>query len=127
VAQADVIIEAIFENLEAKRALFADIERRARPDAVLASNTSSLRIADIAVALLVDRAGWWASTFFNPVAVMPLVEVVRTAGTFDETYRALRPVRAQARQAAAAGAGRARFSGQCGAWPLYVRGPALRG
>ena len=47
VAQADLIIEAIFENLDAKRALFADIEKRARPDAVLTSNTSSLRIADI--------------------------------------------------------------------------------
>ncbi len=48
VRQADVIIEAIFENLEAKQALFADIEARAKPDALLASNTSSLKLADIA-------------------------------------------------------------------------------
>jgi 3-hydroxyacyl-CoA dehydrogenase/enoyl-CoA hydratase/3-hydroxybutyryl-CoA epimerase len=79
VAQADVIIEAIFENLEAKRALFADIEKRARPDALLASNTSSLRIADIA-SVLADPGRLVGIHFFNPVAVMPLVEVVRKAG-----------------------------------------------
>ena len=86
VAQADVVIEAIFENLEAKRALLADIERRARPDAVLASNTSSLRIADIAAALA-DPARLVGVHFFNPVAMMPLVEVVRTAATGDEAFR----------------------------------------
>jgi len=86
VAQADVIIEAIFENLEAKRALFIDIEQRARPDAVLASNTSSLRIADIAAAL--KAPGRLVGIhFFNPVAVLPLVEVVKGRATFDETYR----------------------------------------
>lgn len=86
VAQADVVIEAIFENLEAKRALLADIERRARPDALIASNTSSLRIADIAAAL-VDPARLVGVHFFNPVAMMPLVEVVRTAATGDEAFR----------------------------------------
>ena len=86
VAQADVIIEAIFENLEAKRALFVDIEERARPDAVLASNTSSLRIADIAAAL--KAPGRLVGIhFFNPVAVLPLVEVVKGRATFDETFR----------------------------------------
>ena len=85
-AQADVVIEAIFENLEAKRALLADVERRARPDAVLASNTSSLRIADIATALA-DPARLVGVHFFNPVAMMPLVEVVRTAATGDEAFR----------------------------------------
>lgn len=86
VAQADVIIEAIFENLEAKRALFVDIEKRARPDAVLASNTSSLRIADIAAALK-SPGRLVGIHFFNPVAVLPLVEVVKGRATFDETYR----------------------------------------
>lgn len=76
VARADVVIEAIFENLEAKRALFADIERRARPDAVLASNTSSLRLEDIAT-VLADPARLVGIHFFNPVAMMPLVEVVQ--------------------------------------------------
>lgn len=86
VAQADVIIEAIFENLDAKRTLLADIERRARPDAVLASNTSSLRIGDIASALA-DPARLVGIHFFNPVAMMPLVEVVRTGATADDSFR----------------------------------------
>ncbi len=86
VAQADLIIEAIFENLDAKRALFADIEKRARPDAVLASNTSSLRIADIATELN-DPSRLVGIHFFNPVAVLPLVEVVKSAVSADEPYR----------------------------------------
>ncbi len=86
VAQADLIIEAIFENLDAKRALFADIEKRARPDAVLASNTSSLRIADIATELN-DPSRLVGIHFFNPGAVLPLVEVVKSAVSADEPYR----------------------------------------
>ncbi len=80
VRQADVIIEAIFENLSAKRQLFADIERRAKPDAILASNTSSLRLADIATALR-NPARLVGIHFFNPVAMMPLVEIVSAADT----------------------------------------------
>lgn len=86
VAKADVIIEAIFEDLEAKRALFADIEKRARPDALLASNTSSLRIADIAKALTQPER-LVGIHFFNPVAVLPLVEVVRAAQSGGEAFR----------------------------------------
>lgn len=85
VARADVVIEAIFENLEAKRALLASVEARARPDALLASNTSSLRIADIATALA-DPARLVGVHFFNPVALMPLVEVVRTDASGDEAF-----------------------------------------
>lgn len=73
--QADVVIEAIFENLEAKRKLFADVEAIAKPDAVLASNTSSLKLEDIAVALK-NPSRLIGIHFFNPVAKMPLVEVV---------------------------------------------------
>jgi 3-hydroxyacyl-CoA dehydrogenase/enoyl-CoA hydratase/3-hydroxybutyryl-CoA epimerase len=80
VRQADVIIEAIFENLEAKQALFRDIEARAKPEALLASNTSSLRLADIAQALK-NPARLVGIHFFNPVAKMPLVEVVQGAAT----------------------------------------------
>jgi 3-hydroxyacyl-CoA dehydrogenase/enoyl-CoA hydratase/3-hydroxybutyryl-CoA epimerase len=72
---ADVIIEAIFENLEAKRALFARLEAMARPEAVLASNTSSLKLADIG-ANFADPARLVGIHFFNPVAQMQLVEVV---------------------------------------------------
>jgi len=74
-AHADVIIEAIFENLEAKRELFARLERLARPDAILASNTSSLKLADIATALE-NPARLVGIHFFNPVPQMMLVEVV---------------------------------------------------
>lgn len=80
VAGADLIIEAIYEDLAAKQALFRDIERRAKPDALIATNTSSLRIEDIAAALL-DPSRLIGIHFFNPVAQMPLVEVVRGAAS----------------------------------------------
>lgn len=80
VKKADLIIEAIFENLEAKRALFAQLEKTARPDAILASNTSSLKLADIG-ARLENPARLVGIHFFNPVAQMMLVEVVAGANT----------------------------------------------
>jgi 3-hydroxyacyl-CoA dehydrogenase/enoyl-CoA hydratase/3-hydroxybutyryl-CoA epimerase len=80
VRQADVIIEAIFENLDAKQKLFADVEARAKPDAILASNTSSLRLGDIA-GVLKNPGRLVGIHFFNPVAMMPLVEVVSGART----------------------------------------------
>lgn len=80
VRRADVVIEAIFENLEAKKALFAKIEAEARPGALLATNTSSLRIADIAAALR-EPARLLGIHFFNPVPQMMLVEVVSASGT----------------------------------------------
>jgi 3-hydroxyacyl-CoA dehydrogenase/enoyl-CoA hydratase/3-hydroxybutyryl-CoA epimerase len=86
VGRADVIIEAIFENIDAKRALFAELEQKAKPDAVLATNTSSLRIEDIASAL-VGPARLVGIHFFNPVAMMPLVEVVRGEASDEESLR----------------------------------------
>ncbi len=86
VASADVIIEAIFEDLEAKRNLFADIERRARSDTVLATNTSSLRLEDIAT-VLDNPARLVGIHFFNPVAQLPLVEVVRGEQSDDDTVK----------------------------------------
>jgi len=75
IARADVIIEAIFENLEAKRDLFARIEAAARPDALIASNTSSLQLAEIA-ANFKQPSRLVGIHFFNPVPQMQLVEVV---------------------------------------------------
>ncbi len=75
VAHADVVIEAIFENLEAKRELFGKLEAEAKPGAILASNTSSLKLADIASALK-DPSRLIGIHFFNPVPQMMLVEVV---------------------------------------------------
>ena len=75
IAHADVVIEAIFENVDAKRKLFADVEARARPDAILATNTSSIPLEDIASALAAPSR-LIGLHFFNPVARMMLVEVV---------------------------------------------------
>jgi 3-hydroxyacyl-CoA dehydrogenase/enoyl-CoA hydratase/3-hydroxybutyryl-CoA epimerase len=77
---ADVIIEAIFENLQAKRELFAKLEGMAKPSAILATNTSSLRLADIATALQ-DPSRLVGIHFFNPVPLLQLVEVVSSAQT----------------------------------------------
>jgi 3-hydroxyacyl-CoA dehydrogenase/enoyl-CoA hydratase/3-hydroxybutyryl-CoA epimerase len=82
VARADVIIEAIFENVEAKRALFAALEKKARPEAILASNTSSIPLEDIAQAMA-DPARLIGLHFFNPVAKMMLVEIVVGRQTRD--------------------------------------------
>jgi 3-hydroxyacyl-CoA dehydrogenase/enoyl-CoA hydratase/3-hydroxybutyryl-CoA epimerase len=75
-----VVIEAIYENLDAKRQLLTDLERAMRPDAVLATNTSSLKIEDLATALA-NPSRLVGIHFFNPVARMPLVEVVEASGT----------------------------------------------
>jgi 3-hydroxyacyl-CoA dehydrogenase/enoyl-CoA hydratase/3-hydroxybutyryl-CoA epimerase len=81
--QADVLIEAIFENLEAKRALFAKMESLAKPGAILATNTSSLKLADIATALK-DPSRLVGIHFFNPVPLLQLVEVVSGEKTDPE-------------------------------------------
>ena len=83
VARADVIIEAIFENLDAKRALFAAVEAKARPDAVLATNTSSIPLEDIAAGMR-EPSRLIGVHFFNPVAKMMLVEIVVGKATRDD-------------------------------------------
>jgi 3-hydroxyacyl-CoA dehydrogenase/enoyl-CoA hydratase/3-hydroxybutyryl-CoA epimerase len=75
IGKSDVIIEAIFEDVDAKRALFADIEPRMKADAVLATNTSAIPLADIA-SVLKQPERLIGIHFFNPVAKMPLVEIV---------------------------------------------------
>ncbi|HEV3007892.1 MAG TPA: 3-hydroxyacyl-CoA dehydrogenase family protein, partial [Burkholderiales bacterium] len=81
--QADVLIEAIFENLEAKRSLFARLESLAKPDAILATNTSSLKLADVATTLK-DPSRLVGIHFFNPVPLLQLVEVVSGESTNPE-------------------------------------------
>lgn len=80
VAHADVVIEAIFENVDVKHSLFRAIEPKMKPDAILATNTSSLKIEDLRVALQKPER-LVGIHFFNPVAMMPLVEVVEAEGT----------------------------------------------
>ncbi len=79
VAHADVVIEAIFENVAAKHALFREIEPRMKPGAILASNTSSLKLEDLRT-VLARPERLVGIHFFNPVAMMPLVEVVVAQG-----------------------------------------------
>ncbi|MDH3266401.1 MAG: 3-hydroxyacyl-CoA dehydrogenase NAD-binding domain-containing protein, partial [Gammaproteobacteria bacterium] len=83
IAEADLIIEAIYENLEAKQALYKVVEDRMRADAILATNTSSIRLEDLRTELR-DPQRFVGVHFFNPVAQMPLVEVVRCADTEQE-------------------------------------------
>lgn len=82
IARADVVIEAVVENLAVKHAVFADAEARMRPGAVMASNTSSIELERIA-ADLKDPARLIGLHFFNPVAQLPLVEVVRSRFNTD--------------------------------------------
>jgi len=83
VAAADVVIEAIFENAEAKRALYAELEPRLQPTALFATNTSSIKI-EILAATLQNPGRLVGIHFFNPVAQMQLVEIVRGAATTAE-------------------------------------------
>ncbi|HEY1899231.1 MAG TPA: 3-hydroxyacyl-CoA dehydrogenase NAD-binding domain-containing protein [Steroidobacteraceae bacterium] len=83
VADADVIIEAIFESLEAKRELYAALEPRMKSTALLATNTSSLQLEPLAQNLARPER-LVGLHFFNPVSQMPLVEVVRGADTSEE-------------------------------------------
>jgi 3-hydroxyacyl-CoA dehydrogenase/enoyl-CoA hydratase/3-hydroxybutyryl-CoA epimerase len=80
---ADVIIEAIYENLDAKRQLFAKLESVAKPDAILASNTSSLKLSEIGTALR-EPSRLIGIHFFNPVPQLQLVEVVSSSWTSAE-------------------------------------------
>lgn len=85
-AAADLVIEAVVEELSIKRSLFGQVAAAASPTTILASNTSSISITEIAGAT--DRPGQVIGLhFFNPVPVLPLVEVVRGARTTDETLR----------------------------------------
>ena len=75
-AECDLVIEAIVEELDAKRELFAALERIVRPDAVLATNTSALSVTEIAAATSTPERVV-GMHFFNPAPLMPLVEIVR--------------------------------------------------
>lgn len=80
IARADVIIEAIIEDLDAKRGLFQDIERKAKSTALIATNTSSIPLEDIADGMR-DGSRLVGVHFFNPVARMQLIEIIGGPGT----------------------------------------------
>jgi 3-hydroxybutyryl-CoA dehydrogenase len=94
-ADAGLVVEAIFEDVDAKRRFWADLDARAPAGAIFASNTSSISIDTLAGAVAPDRRGAFVGMhFFSPVPVMPLVELVRGTATTDETAEAVRELSA---------------------------------
>jgi 3-hydroxybutyryl-CoA dehydrogenase len=88
-AGCDLVVEAIFENFEAKADAFRQLDSILRPEAILASNTSSIDITRLAaVTSRPDR--FIGMHFFNPVPLMSLVEIIRGFATSDETYATVR-------------------------------------
>jgi 3-hydroxybutyryl-CoA dehydrogenase len=86
-ADCDLVIEAVLEELPLKREVFEELDRLTRADALLATNTSALSVAEIAEAT--ERPGRVVGMhFFNPAPVLPLVEIVRAPRTSDEAVRA---------------------------------------
>ena len=80
VADADLVIEAIYENLEAKQTLYEALQAKMKPGALLATNTSSIRLEELRTVLR-EPQRFIGLHFFNPVAMLPLVEVIRCADT----------------------------------------------
>jgi 3-hydroxybutyryl-CoA dehydrogenase len=88
-ASCDLVVEAIFENFEAKASLFRELDAALAPHAILASNTSSIDITKLAA--VTGRADRFIGMhFFNPVPLMSLVEIIRGLATSDETYEVIR-------------------------------------
>ena len=84
IADADLIIEAATEDMESKKALFAELDKLCKPEAIIATNTSSLSITEIAAATgRPDKV--IGMHFFNPVPAMKLVEIIKGLTTSDET------------------------------------------
>ncbi len=86
VERADVVIEAIYENLAAKQELYARLEPRMKPDALLATNTSSIMLEPLAEKLARPER-LVGLHFFNPVAQMPLVEIIRSDRANDDVVQ----------------------------------------
>ena len=96
VADADLVIEAVFEDLAVKTDLWRDLDRRAPAQTIFATNTSSISIGRLAAAVGAERRARFAGMhFFSPVPVMPLVELIRSADTSDETVETIRALSAE--------------------------------
>jgi 3-hydroxybutyryl-CoA dehydrogenase len=91
VADADLVVEAVFEDLTVKQSLWRELDARAPAPAIFASNTSSISIDRLAAAVSPARRVRFAGMhFFSPVPVMPLVELIRGTATDDATEAAIR-------------------------------------
>jgi 3-hydroxybutyryl-CoA dehydrogenase len=96
VADADVVIEAVFEDLRVKTDLWRQLDGLAQPTAIFATNTSSIAIRRLAEAISGERRQRFVGMhFFSPVPVMPLVELIRSADTTDDTVAAVRGLSAE--------------------------------
>lgn len=85
----DLVIEAAVENMEIKKQIFTDLDKICKPEAILATNTSSLSITEIATATSrPDKV--IGMHFFNPATIMKLVEIIRGMATSEETYNAIK-------------------------------------
>jgi 3-hydroxybutyryl-CoA dehydrogenase len=87
-ADCDIIIEAIIENVPQKKEMYAALDRVVKPDAIFASNTSSISITELMTATRRPER-FVGLHFFNPVPIMKLVEVVRTIATASDVYDAV--------------------------------------
>ena len=86
-ADCDIIIEAIIENIQEKRKTYAELDALCKPETIFASNTSSISITEMMTATSADRQKRFVGLhFFNPVPIMKLVEVVRTILTDESIY-----------------------------------------
>ena len=93
---AELVVEAVFEDEQVKQALFAEVASHAPESAILASNTSSISITRLAAALPAERrARFVGMHFFSPVPVMPLIELIRGAETSDEAEQSVRDIAAE--------------------------------
>jgi 3-hydroxybutyryl-CoA dehydrogenase len=91
VRSADLVVEAVFEDLEVKRGLWSKLDERATSATIFASNTSSISIDKLAEAVSPERRERFVGMhFFSPVPVMPLVELIRGTATTDATEAAIR-------------------------------------
>ena len=110
-ADCDFVIEAVFEEMSIKKQVFADLEKHVSDGCVLATNTSSLSVAQMAADLdHPERVVGFH--FFNPVAVLPLIEIVRGPATDDGDPRDGVRRREVAEEERRAGAGCGRFRGE---------------
>lgn len=87
-ADCDLVVEAAVENMEIKKLIFAELDKVCKPETILATNTSSLSITEVAISTnRPDKV--IGMHFFNPVPVMKLVEVIKGIATSDETTEAI--------------------------------------
>ena len=96
VAEADLVVEAVFEDVAVKTELWRALDASARPEAIFASNTSSIAIGRLAEAVDGTRRPRFVGMhFFSPVPVMPLIELIRGAETADDTEATIRELAAE--------------------------------